>query len=105
MPGLKLDARLTGLLSFVYTYNYLNWFIKAEVIRWADVPKARLALVGALSIASTAFYFYNYVLGFALLLSLSLTHVLLEFPLNSVSLRQLGAIAGETLLQRLRKRA
>jgi len=95
MPGLKLDARLTGLLSFVYTYHYLNWFIKAEVIRWADVPKSRLALMAVLSGAATAFYFYNYVLGFALLLSLSLTHVLLEFPLNSVSIRQLGALAGD----------
>lgn len=104
MPDLKLDARLTGLLSFVYTYHYLNWFIKAEVIRWADVPKTRLVLVAALSIAATAFYFYDYVLGFALLLSLSLTHVLLEFPLNSVSLRQLGALAGESLVQRPRRR-
>jgi len=95
MPDLKLDARLTGLLSFVYTYHYLNWFVKAEVIRWADVPKLRLALIAALSIAATGFYFYDYVLGFALLLSLSLTHVLLEFPLNSVSIRQLGALAGD----------
>ena len=105
MPDLKLDARLTGLLSFVYTYHYLNWFIKAEVIRWADMPKARLAVVAAFSIAATAFYFYDYVLGFALLLSLSLTHVLLEFPLNSVSLRQLGALVGESLVQRTRHRA
>ena len=105
MPGLTLDARLTGLLSFVYTYHYLNWFIKAEVIRWADVPKARLALIAALSVASTAFYFYDYVLCFALLLSLSLTHVLLEFPLNSVSLRQLGALTGESVMQRARRRA
>lgn len=105
MPDLKLDARLTGLLSFVYTYHYLNWFIKAEVIRWADVPKARLAAIVALSIASTAFYFYDYVLGFALLLSLSLTHVLLEFPLNSVSLRQLGTVVGERLARPARRRA
>jgi hypothetical protein len=105
MSDLRLDARLTGLLSFVYTYHYLNWFIKAEVIRWADVPKWRLALIAALSITATAFYFYNYVLGFALLLSLSLTHVLLEFPLNSVSLHQLGALAGESLMQRSRRRA
>jgi len=102
IPDLQLDARLTGLLSFVYTYHYLNWFIKAEVIRWADVPRSRLALVAALSIAATAFYFYDYVLGFGLLLSLSLTHVLLEFPLNTVSLRQLGALVGESLMQRRR---
>jgi hypothetical protein len=105
MPEMKLDARLTGLLSFVYTYHYLNWFIKAEVIRWASVPKARLASIAVLSAAATAFYFYDYVLGFAVLLSLSLVHVLLEFPLNSVSVRQLGAIAAESLTQRHRKRA
>jgi hypothetical protein len=105
IPDLKLDGRLTGLLSFVYTYHYLNWFIKAEVIRWADVPKLRLAIIGAMSVAATAFYFYDYVLGFAVLLSLSLTHVLLEFPLNSVSVRQLGAIASESLTQRAKKRA
>ena len=105
MPDLTLDARLTGLLSFVYTYHYLNWFIKVEVIRWADVPKVRLAVIAALSLACTAFYFYDYLLGFGLLLGLSLTHVLLEFPLNSVSLRQLGALAGESMTQRTRRRA
>jgi hypothetical protein len=105
MPDLKLDSRITGLLSFVYTYHYLNWFIKAEVIRWADVPKARLVAVAALSVAATAFYFYDYVLGFALLLSLSLTHVLLEFPLNSISLRQIGAVAMESMAKRPRRRA
>jgi hypothetical protein len=36
---IHLDMRLTGLLSFLYTYHYLNWFIKAEVIRWADIPR------------------------------------------------------------------
>jgi hypothetical protein len=104
IPNLTLDARITGLLSFVYTYHYLNWFIKAEVIRWTAVPKPRLALVAALSAASTAFYFYDYVWGFAVLLSLSLTHVLLEFPLNSVSVRQLAVIAGENLTQRAQRR-
>ncbi|MGY4356504.1 hypothetical protein ACVW0J_002997 [Bradyrhizobium sp. i1.7.7] len=43
VPGLVLDTRLTSLLAFVYTYHYLNWFIKADVIRWTEVPKARLA--------------------------------------------------------------
>ena len=105
IPNLKLDARFTGLLSFVYTYHYLNWFIKVEVIRWADVPRARLALVAAASLASTAFYFYDYVLGFALLLGLSLTHVFLEFPLNGVSVTQLGALVHERLSARRQRRA
>src|SRR5258708_23634132 len=93
IPGLKLDTRLTSLLAFVYTYHYLNWFIKADVIRWADIPRARLALVIAASAGSTALYFYNYAFGFTFLLALSLIHILLEFPLNSLAMRQLGAAA------------
>lgn len=93
IPDLKLDTRLTSLLAFVYTYHYLNWFIKADVIRWADVPRRRLAIVIAASAGSTALYFYNYTYGFILVLALSLAHVLLEFPLNALSVRQLSAIA------------
>jgi hypothetical protein len=91
---LQLDTRLTSLLAFVYTYHYLNWFIKADVIRWADLPRQRLALVVAASAASTALYFYDYAFGFTLLLALSLVHVMLEFPLNSLAFRQLGAAVG-----------
>ena len=42
---------------------------------------------------------------FAVLLSLSLNHVLLEIPLNVVSLRHLGALTVETLVKGARKRA
>jgi hypothetical protein len=93
IPDLTLDGRMTGLLAFMYTYHYLNWFIKADVIRWADVPKPRLALVALGSAGSTALYFHDYALGFLFLLALSNLHVFLEFPLNSISLRQLGTIA------------
>jgi hypothetical protein len=88
---LQFDARITGLLSFIYTYHYLNWFIKADVIRWADIPRPRLAAIAALSLAATGLYFYNYAYGFMVLLLLSLLHVLLEFPLNSISIRQLAS--------------
>jgi hypothetical protein len=94
-PRLPFDTRITGLLSFVYTYHYLNWFIKADVIRWTAVPKSRLAAIALVSAAATGLYFYNYAYGFTVLLLLSLIHVLLEFPLNSISMRQLGAMAGE----------
>src|SRR5262249_42738629 len=95
--SLRLDGRLTGLLAFVYTYHYLNWFIKADVIRWADVPPARLVLVAAISVASTGLYFYDYALGFSVLLALSLVHVVLEFPLNALAMRQVGDAAWQTL--------
>ena len=57
VPGPILDNRIVSLLAFVYTYHYLNWFIKAEVIRWADISRERLAIVIFASAASTALYF------------------------------------------------
>ena len=104
IPHLALDGRLTGLLAFVYTYHYLNWFIKAEVIRWTDMAPARLALVGAVSAAATGLYFYDYAFGFSVLLALSLIHVVLEFPLNGLALRQLGDAVRKGLLQNARER-
>ena len=104
VPGLRLDPRLTGLLSFVYTYHYLNWFIKAEIINWADIPRSRWVLVGAVSAASTGLYFYDYALGFSVLLALSLLHVVLEFPLNALAARQLGDMIGRALMPKTRPR-
>ena len=43
--------------------------------------------IAAASLAATGLYFYNYAYGFMVLLLLSLVHVLLEFPLNSISHR------------------
>jgi hypothetical protein len=94
---LEFDPRITGLFSFVYTYHYLNWFIKADVIKWANVPKLRLAVIAVASAASTALYFYDIALGFMMVTALSLGHVVLEFPLNSISIRDLGAIVGRGL--------
>jgi hypothetical protein len=90
----QLDTRLTSLLAFVYTYHYLNWFIKAEVIRWTAMSRGRLALVAAASAISTVLYFYDYALGFTVLLAFSLAHIVLEFPLNTLALRQLGKAVG-----------
>jgi hypothetical protein len=104
-PGLSLDARFIGLLAFVYTYHYLNWFIKADVIRWTDIPPARLALVTTVSAASTGLYFYDYALGFSILLALSLVHVVLEFPLNALAMRQLGNAVRQRLRPEPRKLA
>ena len=105
IPGLSLDSRLVSLLAFVYTYHYLNWFIKAEVIRWADVSRGRLAIVAAASAGSTALYFYDYAYGFSVLLALSLAHIVLEFPLNSLALRQLGAAIGQSVSKAMHQRA
>jgi hypothetical protein len=100
--SLRLDGRLAGLLSFVYTYHYLNWFIKVRVISWHKIPKLRPAAIAGLSIGATGLYLYDYGLGLKVLFSLSLLHVVLEFPLNAIALRQLimrtgGARSGKPL--------
>jgi len=95
VPNLSFDSRSTGLLSFVYTYHYLNWFIKADVIGWRRIPAGRLSAIVALSAAATGLYFYDYAKGFTVLLALSLLHVVLEFPLNTLSMKQLAGIAAQ----------
>jgi hypothetical protein len=105
IPDLRLETRLTSLLAFVYTYHYLNWFIKAEVIRWADMSGTRMGLVVASSVTATALYFYDYSFGFSVLLALSLVHIVLEFPLNSLALRQLGGVIGQGMTQMVHRRA
>jgi hypothetical protein len=55
-------------------------------------------VIGTVSAASTGLYFYDYALGFSVLLALSLAHVVLEFPLNALAIRQLGEAASNDLM-------
>ena len=68
--------------AFAYTYHYLNWFSKTGVIRWHTVSRSRMAAIALLYVASLAIYAYDYATGLIALFTLSLLHVLLEFPLD-----------------------
>jgi hypothetical protein len=81
---------LMRFIAFAYLYHYLNWFSKTEVIRWHKVPKLRFALVIGLWLTACGLYAYDYALGLSFLFFLSFTHVLLEFPLNMVSIVGIG---------------
>ncbi len=81
---------LMRFIAFAYTYHYLNWFSKTKVIQWHKVPKGRFVLVIVLWVTSVALYMYNYKLGLQWLLFLSFMHVLLEFPLNMISIIGIG---------------
>lgn len=85
-----IGIMLMRFIAFAYLYHYLNWFSKTEVIRWHKVPKARFVGVIVLWLASCGFYLYDYSLGLSVLFFLSFTHVLLEFPLNIVSIVGIG---------------
>ncbi len=83
----KSGILLMRFIAFAYTYHYLNWFSKTEVIQWHKVPKRRLAIVLLLWILSVIAYSYDYNLGFQCLFFLSFLHVLLELPLNIISIK------------------
>ena len=81
---------LMRFIAFAYTYHYLNWFSKTRVIQWHKVPKMRFALVVLIWLISVGLYMYEYIVGLQWLLFLSFMHVLLELPLNFVSIIGIG---------------
>ena len=82
-------AAAYGLLTFSFTYHYLNWFSKTELLKWHKVPIKRGIAIVVLYLAAVAFYFYDYLLGFRVILFLGAMHVFLEFPLNVQTIRAL----------------
>jgi len=85
-----IGIMLMRFIAFAYLYHYLNWFSKTEVIRWHKVPKLRFAAVIGLWLVACGLYAYDYSLGLSFLFFLSFSHVLLEFPLNIVSIIGIG---------------
>ncbi len=81
---------LMRFIAFAYLYHYLNWFSKTEIIRWHKVPKIRFIAVLGLWLIACGLYAYDYSVGLSFLFFLSFTHVLLEFPLNIVSIIGIG---------------
>lgn len=70
------------VMAFAYTYHYLNWFSKTQVIRWHEISAQRMAAIIAAWGLAVGAYAVDYNFGFIALFFLSLLHVLLEFPLN-----------------------
>ncbi len=81
---------IMGLIAFAYTYHYLNWFSKTSIIQWHNIPRSRLIAVIVIWLASIGSYAYDYRFGLRWLFFLSFTHVLLEFPLNHLSIINIG---------------
>jgi hypothetical protein len=79
--------KVQSFIAFAYTYHYLNWFSKTSIIKWHHVEKKKFVFSAVLWVVSLALYFVDYRLGFAAVSVLSLLHVVLEFPLNFVSIR------------------
>lgn len=85
----KIGITIMRFIAFSYTYHYLNWFSKTEIIRWYKIPVWKLAVIVVLWIVSIALYGIEYRLGLKWLFMLSILHVLLELPLNFLSFRNI----------------
>ncbi len=83
-----IDIKIQIFIAFAYTYHYLNWFSKTTVIGWhKKLTQKRSLLILLIWLISIAIYLYDYKVGLALLLVLSLMHVFAEFPLNLISIK------------------
>jgi hypothetical protein len=74
--------KIQSFIAFAYTYHYLNWFSKVDIIKWHNVSKEWMILSILLWIFAVGLYVYDYRFGLSALLFLSVLHVFLEFPLN-----------------------
>lgn len=83
--------KVQSFIAFAYTYHYLNWFSKTSVIKWHQVEKRKFVVSIILWAFSIALYAVDYRLGFAAIFALSVLHIVLEFPLNFVSMRSIFA--------------
>ncbi len=89
--GHPVARSVMAFIAFSYTYHYLNWFSKTSVIGWHKVPKGRLTVVMAIWCASLGLYAADYQLGASWLYFLSFLHVVLELPLNHLTMRGIVA--------------
>ncbi|MBL55580.1 MAG: hypothetical protein CMP61_00190 [Flavobacteriales bacterium] len=89
----SIAIKVQIFISFAYTYHYLNWFSKTSIIGWQKTLKGKKAyIIIGFWLISILLYFLDYKLGFTVLFFLSFLHVLLEFPLNIVTVKSLFSL-------------
>ncbi|WP_375238780.1 hypothetical protein [Aurantibacter sp.] len=86
----KVDLKIQIFIAFAYTYHYLNWFSKTTVIGWhKNLSIKKTVLMVLVWLIILACYLYSYSLGLIVSLYFSITHVMLELPLNILTFRSL----------------
>lgn len=80
--------RIQTFIAFIYIHHYLNWFAKTAVIGWhKGVNNKRALSIIGIWVILCAIFAFDYRVGFFCTISLSFLHVILEFPLNAVSIK------------------
>jgi hypothetical protein len=89
MLNSNIGMQIQSLIAFAYTYHYLNWFSKTSIIKWHEMGLLRLIIIVTLWVVSLGLYYYDYRVGLAVLYFVSVLHVILEFPLNIIVIKEL----------------
>ena len=85
-----LELRLMMFMSFIYLYHYLNWFSKTTTISWhKNLTMKRSIVILILWAIMLLLFYFDFKLGFLIALFFSFLHVILEFPLNILSIKSL----------------
>lgn len=86
----SMELKLMMFISFIYCYHYLNWFSKTTVIKWhKNINKWNGIAISVIWLLTIVVYFYDITLGLLLSLFMGFLHVILEFPLNMFSIKEL----------------
>lgn len=86
----KIDLKIQIFIAFAYIYHYLNWFSKTTIIGWhKQLTTKKAIIISVIWGVILCFYWYDYRLGLVLSIFLSVSHVMLEFPLNIITIRSL----------------
>ncbi len=87
----SLDLKLQVFISFAYLYHYLNWFSKTTIIGWhKNLTQTKSLTIVVLWLVMAGLFYYDYRVGFLAALFFSFLHVLMEFPLNVFTIKEIG---------------
>lgn len=82
------ELRLMMFISFIYLYHYLNWFSKTTLIQWhKTITKGNSVIILGVWIGLLGLFYYNFTLGIISSLFLGFLHIIVEFPLNLISIK------------------
>ncbi len=86
----KVDLRIQIFIAFAYIYHYLNWFSKTSIIGWhTKLDTKKSIIIISIWLLLVISYAIDYKMGFIFTLFFSILHVMLEFPLNIITIKSL----------------
>lgn len=86
----QTGVNIARFIGFAYFYHYLNWFSKTSIIGWHKVSRKTIFTIVGIWMFSISLYLIDFTLGLAVQFFLSVLHVILEYPLNFQSFRDVS---------------